>query len=153
MAIERRTIFRDGDSKSFVADVEIVADFIEPCSYCGVPCSGTTRIWYVEGHTRKTFETDRGALSDLMDDLVREAIEKDAYEALPAFVRCANEATGWATFLLEDGAVVSADDLLLAVNAMEANNSDDRITRMLSAIRKLVGIAVAGGHVLWAGST
>ncbi len=153
MAIERRTIFRDGVSRSFVADVEIVADFVEPCSYCGVPCSGTTRIWYVASHTRKTFETDHGTLSGLMDALVREAIENDAYESLPAFVRCANEATGWATFLLEDGAVVSADDLLLAVNAMEANNSDSRITSMLSAIRELVSAAIAGGHVLWAGST
>src|SRR6516165_4865136 len=101
-----------------VERVEVVANFVEPCSYCGVACTGTVLVSYSDGGRRVAFETDRGSLSEPLRELVGAAIERGEYDALPAFVREWNEARGWPEFA-SDGAAVAADDLLRAVDALE----------------------------------
>ena len=99
MATEKRSVIQNGVVQSVWAEVDLVADFVVPCSYCGVPCTGTFRAWYLDGDRWVTFETDRGSLSELLEPLVKLAIEKDEYDSLPSFVRAWNECSGWATLV------------------------------------------------------
>lgn len=151
MGTERWTVTRNGVTLSYSAEVDVVADFVQPCSYCGIPCTGTVRVWYADGDRRVAFETDAGSLSEPLKQLVGVAIERDEYAALPVFVRDWNEGTGWAAFELDDGATVAADDLLRAVAALdEQRPADDvRLGHLLSSLRALVVDAALEGREVW----
>jgi hypothetical protein len=155
MGTERWTVTRDGVTRSYSAEVDVIADFVEPCGYCGAPCSGTVRVWYAEGDRRVAFETDRGSLTEPLEQLIGAAIERDEYAALPAFVRDWNEGTGWAAFGLDDGAAVAADDLLRTVDALDDRRpaNDVRLGRLLPGLRALVSVAAHQGRDLWATET
>lgn len=130
--------------------VDVVANFVEPCSYCGAACTGTVLASYHDGNRRVAFETDRGRLSEPLRELVGEAIERDEYDALPSFVREWNEARGWAEFA-SDGGPVAADDLLRAVAALDQRRpaADVRGGEMLAGLRAFVSRAVREGRELW----
>jgi hypothetical protein len=140
---------RDGDEH-----VEVVADFVEPCSYCGAACTGTVLVSYRDGGRRVAFETDRGSLSELLRELVGGAVDQDEYDALPAFVREWNEGRGWAEFA-SDGAAVAADDLLRAVDALDQRRptADVRGGKLLAGLRAFVTQAVIAGRELWVAET
>lgn len=74
--------------------VEIVAYFVELCSYCGGACAGTIVVWFRDGGVRVAFETDRGSLSEPLRELVDVAIEPSEYDVLPIFVQEWNEGRG-----------------------------------------------------------
>ena len=76
MGTERWTVTRDGVTRSYSAEVDVVADFIQPCGHCGTPCTGTIRVWYVDDGRRMAFETDRGSLIGPLEQLVGTAIER-----------------------------------------------------------------------------
>jgi len=126
--------------------VEVVADFVEPCSYCGAACTGTVLVSYRDGGRRVAFETDRGSLSEPLRELVGEAIQRGEYDALPDFVREWNEARGWAKFA-SDGAAVAVVDLLRAVDALDQRRpaTDVRGDEVLAGLRAFV--AQAGSEV------
>lgn len=155
MGTEQWTVTRDGVTRSYSAEVDVVADFVEPCGYCGVPCTGTVRVWYVDGGRRVAFETDRSSLSEPLRQLVGVAIDRDEYAALPAFVRDWNEGTGWAATELDDGAAVAADDLLRAVAALDGQRPADdvRLGQLLSGLRALVVEAAREGREVWVAET
>jgi hypothetical protein len=130
--------------------LEVVADFVEPCSYCGVPCTGTVLVSYRDGTRRVAFETDRGSLSEPLRELVGAAIEQGEYDALPAFAREWNEARGWNEFASDGGAVV-ADDLLRAVDALDRLRpaADVRGGEVLAGLRAFVAGAAREGREVW----
>jgi hypothetical protein len=132
----------------------VVADFVEPCSYCGAPCTGTVLISYCDGSRRVAFETDRGSLSEPLRELVGAAGEQSEYDALPAFVREWNEARGWAEFA-SDGAAVAADDLLRAVDALDQRRpaADVRGGEVLAGLRAFVAQAAREGREVWVAET
>ena len=134
--------------------LEVVADFVEPCSYCGAPCTGTVLVSYSDGGRRVAFETDRGSLSEPLRELVGAAIGQGEYDALPAFAREWNEARGWAEFA-SDGAAVAVDDLLLAVDALDQLRSaaDIRGGEMLAGLRAFVARAAREGREVWVAET
>ena len=134
--------------------VEVVADFVEPCSYCGAACTGTVLVSYCAGGRRVAFETDRGSLSEPLRELVGAAIERGEYNALPSFVREWNEARGWAEFA-SDGAAVAADDLLRAVDALDQRGTaaDLRGGEMLAGLRAFVSQAAREGREVWVAET
>jgi hypothetical protein len=133
---------------------EIIADFVEPCSYCGAPCTGTVRVWYIDQGRRVAFETDRGSLSEPLRELVGAAIERGEYDALPSFAREWNEARGWAEFA-SDGAPVAADDMLRAVDALDRRRpaEDVRGGAMLAGLRAFVSQAAGEGREVWVAET
>lgn len=127
--------------------VEVVVDFVEPCSYCGAACTGTVLVSYREGDRRVAFETDRSSLSEPLGELVGAAVEQAEYDALPAFAREWNEARGWAEFA-SDGAAVAADDLIRAVDALDQRRpaADVRGGLMLAGLRAFVVQAAREGQ-------
>jgi hypothetical protein len=144
-----------GRGREMVAErVEVIANFVEPCSYCGAACTGTVLVSYSDGGRRVAFETDRGSLSEPLRELVGTAIERGEYAALPAFVREWNEARGWAEFS-SDGAAVAADDLLRAVDALDQQRpaADARGGNMLAALRAFVAEATREGREVWVTET
>lgn len=132
------------------AQWEVIADFVEPCSYCGAPCTGTVRVWYTDGGRRVAFETGRGSLSDPLRQLVGAAADRGEYDALPAFVREWNEARGWAEFA-SDGAAIAANDLLRAVDALDRQRPAEDVHggAMLAALRGFVSRAAIEGREVW----
>lgn len=133
---------------------EIIADFVAPCPYCGVPCSGTFRVWYSDGDRRRAFEMERGSLLVALEQLVGAAIERSEYDSLPAFVQEWNEARGWAEFA-SDGALVAADDLLRTVDLLDQQRSgtDVRGAKILDGLRTFVTQANQEGREVWATET
>lgn len=130
--------------------VEVVADFVEPCSYCGAPCSGTVLLSYTDGCRRVAFEVDRPSLTLPIESLVGAAIARGEYGALPSFAREWNESRGWAEFA-SDGAAVAADDLLRTVDALCAGRLawDAHGEAMLAGLRAFVSRAASEGRELW----
>jgi hypothetical protein len=153
MAMEYWTVSKGGISHSFKADVEIIADFVTPCSYCGIPCMGTFRLWYLDGDRRMTFETDN--LSPLLNSVIDVAINEDTYDLLPRFVRDYNECTGWDSSDLMDGMMIKSNDMLHTINLFEStyDGSDDYIVKMLAALRNIVTECVRDGRALYAWNT
>jgi hypothetical protein len=133
--------------------VEIIADFVRPCSYCGIPCTGTFRLWYLDSNRRMTFETDD--LSLLLDSVIDVAIKKEAYDLLPKFVRDYNEGTGWELFDLMDGTMIEGDDMLNTVNLFEStyDGSDDYVVKMIAALSNIVSECVRDGRALYVCNT
>ncbi len=134
--------------------VEVVANFVEPCGYCGAACTGTVLVSYLDGGRRVAFETDRGSLSEPLRALVGAAIERGEYDALPSFVREWNEARGWAEFA-SDGAAVAADDLLRTVDALGQlrPTADVLGGEMLAGLRTFAAKAARDGRELWVAET
>lgn len=130
---------------------EIVADFVELCGYCGVPCTGTVRVWYEDQGRRVAFETDTGSLLEPLRELVVAASDRDEYDSLPSFAQQWNEARGWAEFA-SDGAPVAANDLLRAVDALDRQlpAKDDLAGAMLYGLRAFVSQAAGEGREVWA---
>jgi hypothetical protein len=129
----------------------VVADFVEPCSYCGAACSGTVLISYIDAGRRVAFEVDRPSLTLPIEDLVGAAIDRGEYDALPSFAREWNESCGWAKFA-SDGAAVAADDLLRTVDALCAGRMawDAHGEAMLAGLRAFVSLAANEGREVWA---
>lgn len=143
--------FGGGEGVEMAAErFEVVADFVELCSYCGAPCSGTVLVSYSDGGRRVAFQVDRPGLTLPIEELVGAAIEQDEYGALPAFVRDWNEGRGWAEFA-SDGAAVAADDLLRAVDALDRQRpaEDVRGGEMLAGLRAFVSRAAGEGREVW----
>ncbi len=134
--------------------VVVVADFVEPCGHCGAACNGTVLVSCRDGGRRVAFETDSGSLTVPLEALVKAAIERDEYAALPSFVREWNEGRGWAEFAA-DGAAVAADDLLLTVEALDQQRpaADVRGGEMLAGLRAFVGRAARDGREVWVAET
>jgi hypothetical protein len=129
---------------------KVVADFVELCSYCGSPCSGTTRVGYADGNQWVAFETDRGSLSGPLGRFVGSAIERGEYDPLPTFAREWNEARGWAEFA-SNGAAIAVDDLLLAVEALDGQRLAEDVCagKMLAGLRTFVIRAAGVGREVW----
>lgn len=129
----------------------VVADFVQPCSYCGVPCTGTVLIWYDEGDARAVFETDTGSLLLLLDDLIGIAIDRGEYESLPSFAREWNECRGWKE-AGAGGAAIGIEDLFRTLDALDARRSpaDERGGKVLAGLRAFVERAASAGGDLWA---
>jgi hypothetical protein len=153
MTTESWTVIKNGVSNFFQADVEIIADFVRPCSYCGIACTGTFRLWYLDGNRRMTFETDD--LSSLLDLVIDVAIKEDTYDLLPKFVRDYNECTGWELFDLIDGTMIEGDDILNTINLFEStyDGSDDYVVKMIAALSNIVRECVRDGRALYVGKT
>ena len=153
MTTERWTVIKDGVSNLFQADVEIIADFVRPCSYCGIPCTGTFRLWYLDGNRRMTFETDD--LSSLLHSVIDVAIKEDTYDLLPTFVRDYNEGTGWESFDLMDGAMIDGDDMLHTISLFEStyDSSDNYVVKMLATLSNIVHECVRDERALYACNT
>ena len=134
--------------------LEVIANFVEPCGYCGAACTGTILVWYADGDRRVAFETDRWSLTEPLDQLVGAALARGEYDALPSFAREWNEARGWAEFAA-DGAPVAADDLLRAVDALDRRRlaADDRGGAMLAGLRAFVSRAASEGREVWVAET
>ena len=134
-----------------VERLEVVANFVELCSYCGAACSGVFRIWYSDGSRRLAFETGRGSLSEPLGRLVGTAIERGEYGALPEFVREWNDARGWAEFDSE-GAAVAAEDLLETLTALSGQRvaDDVRTGEILAGLHGFVNKAMSEARELWA---
>lgn len=134
--------------------LEVVADFVELCSYCGAACTGTILVWFRDGDVRVAFETDSGSLSVPLGELVDAAIEQSEYNALPIFVQDWNEGRGWAE-CGSDGAAVSADDLLQTVDILDKRRAaaDVRGGVMLAGLRAFVAKAACDGHEVWVAET
>ncbi len=127
--------------------LEVVVDFVEPCSYCGASCSGTILVSYSDGSRRLAFEVDRPSLTLPIEELVGAAIERGDYDALPSFAKEWNESRGWAEFA-SDGAAVVAEDLLRAVSALDARRSprDIHAGAMLAGLWAFVERAAREGR-------
>ena len=154
MKTEYWTVTKKGVSNFFQADVEIIADFVRPYSYCGIPCTGTFRLWYLDGNCRMTFETDD--LSSLLDSVIDVAIkDADAYNLLPAFVRDYNERTGWASSGLMDDAMIEGCDMLDTIKLFEStyDSSDDYLVKMVAALSNIVNECVRDGRELYVCTT
>jgi hypothetical protein len=153
MAMEYWTVRKGRSSHSFQADIEIIADFVTPCSYCGHPCMGTFRLWYLDSDRRMTFETDD--LSSLLDSVIDVAINEDTYSLLPRFVRDYNECTGWASSDLMDGMEIEGEDTLHTVDLMESNydGSNDYIVKMIAALKTIVAMCVRDGRAIYVCNT
>ena len=134
--------------------LEVVADFVELCSYCGAPCTGTILVSYRDGERRVAFETDSPSLTLPIEELVREAIGRDEYDALPSFAREWNEGRGWAEFA-SNGAAVDTADVLRALGALDARRppGDTHTGAMLAGLREFVAQAVRGGREVWFAQT
>lgn len=96
------------------------------------------------------FETDRPGLTLPIEELVGAAIERGEYDARPSFAREWNESRGWAEFV-SDGAAVAADDLLRAVDALDARRpaGDGHAGAMLAGLRAFVARAAREGREVW----
>lgn len=127
--------------------LEVVADFVEPCRHCGAACSGTVLVSYRDGGRRVAFETDRPGLTLPIEELVGEAIGRGEYDALPSLTREWNESRGWAEFG-SGGAAVAAEDLLRAVDALDARRpaGDAHAAAMLAGLRAFVAQAARDGR-------
>lgn len=136
-------------------DIEIVADFVEPCSHCGIACTGTFRLWYVEGGKRMTFEVDRPTLWEILEATIGAAFEQGRYESLPAFIRDWNECTGWQAQGLDEATPADTADMLAAVEALNAHDPrrDARLTSMLAALHDFVVRGAREHRELWLGET
>jgi hypothetical protein len=134
--------------------LEVFANFVEPCSYCGAACTGTILFSYRDGRRRLGFETDRGSLSEPLRELVGTAIDRGDYGILPAFAREWNEARGWADFA-SDGAAVDIDELLWTVDALDRLRpaADVRGGEMLARLRAFVLEAARDGREMWVEET
>jgi hypothetical protein len=134
--------------------LEVVADFVEPCSYCGAACTGTVLVSYRDDGRRVAFEVDRPSLTLPIEDLVGTAIARGEYDTLPSFAREWNESRGWAEFA-SGGAAVAADDLLRTINALAAGGLawDAHGEAMLAGLRAFVSQAAREGRELWVAET
>jgi hypothetical protein len=133
---------------------DVVADFVQPCSFCGAACTGTIGVWYADAERRVAFETDRSSLSEPLGQLVGAAIARDEYAPLPVFVQEWNETRGWAEFA-SDGVAVAADDLLRAVGDLERQcpAEDEHTAQMLARLRAFVSRVANEGRELWVAET
>jgi hypothetical protein len=157
MSIERWTTTNNGITTSFIADVEVIANFVELCSYCGNPCTGTYRIWYIEGNKRMTFEVDQPSFSELLDLIVGSAIDREEYQSLPQFVREWNENTGWASIDLMDGSRISAEDLLRTTDLLGlhygGSNAIPKILSLIQSLRDILLHCLREKREVWVGET
>ena len=100
------------------------------------------------------FETDRPGLTLPIEELVAAAVGRGEYDALPPFARAWNEGRRWAAFA-SDGAAVAADDLLRAVDALDARRpaGDAHAAAMLAGLRAFVTRAGSEGREVWVAVT
>jgi hypothetical protein len=138
----------------FTERLDVVADFVELCGYCGTACTGTVLVWYSDGARRVAFETDSGSLSVPLEQLVGAAIGRLEYDTLPSFVREWNEGRGWAE-LADDGAAVEAGDLLRAVDALDHQRATANLRggEMLAGLRAFVTQATRECRKIWVALT
>ena len=133
-------------------DLHVVADVVSPCSYCGVPCSGTFRLWYVDGDERNAFEVDRLTLEALLAPLVEAASDAAGYARLSTFIRNWNEGVGWAG--MEEAAPVAAADMLVTIEALKAHHGNHgRLKAALASLEEFVVRGCQQQREFWAGET
>lgn len=133
-------------------DVHVIADLVSPCRYCGVPCSGTFRLWYVDGDERKAFEVDRPTLDALLEPLVEAASGGERYARLSTFIRHWNECVGWAG--METAASVPVADMLATIEALKAHHGDSgRLAEVLASLAEFVVGGCQRQREFWAGET
>ncbi len=101
-------------------------DLREPCSHCGVCCTGTYLLWFTAGDRRQSAEIDQPTL----DAVFERSFGPDA----PVLVREWNAAGGWTD--AADGAATDARDLvaLLERHGPELD-ADGRIARLAAFVR------------------
>lgn len=101
-------------------------DLREPCSHCGVCCTGTYLLWFTMGDRRQSAEIDQPTL----DAVFEHSFGPDA----PALVQEWNAAGGWTDAAA--GATTDARELvaLLERHAPELD-VDGRIGRLTAFVR------------------
>lgn len=136
-------------------NIEIVAGLVASCDVCGVPCTGTFRLWYVEGGKRMTFEVDRPTFWELLEPAVKAAIDEGAYPAMPAFIRNWNEAVGWAGQGLDEATPVDTADILATIETLKARHdgADTRLAGVIASLGDFVLRCFDEDRALWAGET
>jgi hypothetical protein len=130
-------------------DFCIEYDFTVPCSHCGATCTGTYLLWYVRDGKRISLETN--TLDIIIDRIVNANLDYNDYEALPVFFQHWNECIGWCDEA--NGAILDREDLLRAVDLMEAAKDKDidpeLLVNTLDGIRKLIDESISVDSQVW----
>lgn len=110
-------------------------DLREPCSHCGVCCTGTYLLWFTTGDRRQSAEIDQPTL----DAVLERSFGPDA----PALVQEWNAAVGWTD--AADGAVTDARELVALLERHGPDlDADGRIARLAAFVR---GAHAAGAQL------
>ena len=111
-------------------------DLREPCSHCGVCCTGTYLLWFTVGGRPQRAEIDQPTL----DAVFERSCGPDA----PTLVQEWNAAGGWTD--AADGAATDARELVVLLERHGAAlDADGRIARLAAFVRD----ACAAGAALY----
>lgn len=123
---------------------------MEPCSYCGTPCTGTYRFWFAGKDQDEAVEVDQHPLDSAFGDIVGAHDEPEAYAHLPAFIRGRNE--DWEAL---SGGPVALDpaDFRRVLAFLEERGArgtlSERQSALVLALRRLERDALAAGASIY----
>jgi hypothetical protein len=145
---QTRSLLRGDVNTTVTFCVAYLAELVETCSYCGVPCSGTVLFWYPLGDERVTVEVDTPSIRLLIEGPWPGVASPGDYATLPSIVRHYNECTGWSdTDAGLDGVDYDPADLLGTIDlARRRTPPPRRLDEITSALTALCDSARAAGQ-------
>lgn len=147
---ERWKVWHNGRHQVADVEIELRADLVELCGWCGHACSGRYRFWVPIGGVFSMVNVDRPTLDELIEEQVQ-ATSLPAYPALPAIVREQNEMWGWCdAYAPFTGTPFTADDIASLIAGLRATPAAATAGALLDALDALVAEARAGGAHVWA---